>query len=157
MKVKALKLTPELFKKFLLQEPTLSENLPKDIELVDLKLDLLSNQIIAVLRSDQFSNDASDLVNKKEPLPPKETSANKTNTQCTSIHKLSPCKIAESIKKEFSQYHRVLNFSINGKYIIATPTHDVGSQWGKIDKLVKEFGGKWIESQTTSFWEMPIL
>jgi hypothetical protein len=157
MKLKALKFTPELFTKLLLQEPSLSGNLPKDIELIELKLDLLSNQIIAVVRSDQFGNDASDLVNEQEPLPPRGSSANKTSKQCTSVHKLTACKIADNIKQEFSRYHHMLNFSINGKYIIPTPANDLGNDWGEIDKLVKEFGGKWIDSQTPSFWEMPIL
>ena len=57
MKVRIIKLTPELFIE-LLQGKAISfvSNLPGDTELLDLKFDLFSKQVIAVVRSNSFDD-----------------------------------------------------------------------------------------------------
>ena len=75
MKIRIIKLTPELLIE-LLQGKTssFSSNLPSDTELLDLKLDLFSKQVLAVVRSDSFEDIAEsypipefNLTNTGEP------------------------------------------------------------------------------------------
>ena len=65
MKIRIIKLTPECLIE-LLQGKTssLASNLPSDAELLDLKLDLFSKQVLAIVRSDSFED-----VAESYPIP----------------------------------------------------------------------------------------
>ena len=57
MKIRIIKLTPELLIELLQGKPSsFTSNLPSDTELLDLKLDLFSKQVLAVVRSDSFED-----------------------------------------------------------------------------------------------------
>ena len=61
MKIRIVKLTPELLVELLQGKASgLSSNLPSDAELLDLKFDLFSRQVQAVVRSETFEDVAEN-------------------------------------------------------------------------------------------------
>ena len=57
MKIRIIKLTPEFLIELLQGKPSsFASNLPSDAELLDLKLDLFSKQVLAIVRSDSFED-----------------------------------------------------------------------------------------------------
>ena len=57
MKIRIIKLTPESLIELLQgKASSLASNLPSDTELLDLKLDLFSKQVLAIVRSDSFED-----------------------------------------------------------------------------------------------------
>ena len=57
MKIRIIKLTPELLIELLQGKPSsFTSNLPSDAELLDLKLDLFSKQVLAIVRSESFED-----------------------------------------------------------------------------------------------------
>ena len=57
MKIRIINLTPKFLIELLQgKTPSLASNLPSDAELLDIKLDLFSNKVLAVVRSDSFED-----------------------------------------------------------------------------------------------------
>ena len=57
MKIRIIKFTPEWLIELLRGKAlSLASNLPSDAELLDLKLDLFSRQVVAIVRSDSFED-----------------------------------------------------------------------------------------------------
>jgi hypothetical protein len=157
MKIKEFKIKPESLIALLRQDPILGANLPKDTELIDLKFDLLSNQAVVIVRSDLFTHKDKgeiELSSLKEESIALKTPA---GLQCTSQHKSTPCKIADTIKRELSQYSEVLNFSMRANCVIAEPNRTLEDKWVEIDKLVQDMGGRWINDKVSSYWEIPVI
>src|SRR4030042_2689088 len=55
MKIRIMKLSPERFKQ-LLQGKNPVSNLPADVEVLDVKLDLFAKQVLILLRSESFED-----------------------------------------------------------------------------------------------------
>ncbi len=65
MKIRIIKLTPEFLIELMQgKSASIASKLPSDAELLDLKLDLFSKQVLAVVRSDSFED-----VAESYPIP----------------------------------------------------------------------------------------
>jgi hypothetical protein len=185
MKLRIVKLTAECLIQ-LLQGKTsgFASNLPGDVELLDVKFDLFSRQVLAVVRSDSFEDIADSI-----PIPeinlvgasasqttlkhsqPLERSASSSliakqesksgveeKRQCTSVAKLAPCQMASKMENEFSPDQRkLLNFAVKGDYIIVKPIQFLSDEWEDINEVVRSLGGRWVKGDIISYWEIPLL
>ena len=115
MKIRIIKLTPELLMDMLHGKvASFSSNLPNDAELLDLKLDLFSKQVLAVVRSESFED-----VAECYPIPefnltkageakaaPKPIATVKIESKPTSapsnVKMLHPSKTTTRMENEFS-------------------------------------------------------
>ncbi|MGZ4851143.1 MAG: hypothetical protein ACXV2C_07170 [Candidatus Bathyarchaeia archaeon] len=167
MKIRIMKLTPELLTQ-LLQGKTFASNLPDDAELLDLKMDLFSKQIQAIIRSDSFENVAesypisefvltstsvSKVVSKSVPAAkqePKIVTAKPLQTN-------QPSKTALKMENEFSpEQRKVLSFMVKGDYVIVKPIQFLKEEWEDINEVVRSLGGRWVKGDIISYWEIPL-
>jgi hypothetical protein len=166
MKMRIIKLNPD----FLMQtlqgktEPFTS-NLPSDIELLDLKYDLLSKQVTAVIRSDNFEDIADTY-----PIPEFKVTYTKNvkpESQPTTTTKVEAKPKEKShaqtnqdtrgIEEEFSPEQReLLNFTVDGDYVVVKPIQYLKAEWNEINTVVKSIGGRWVKGDIISYWEIPI-
>ena len=176
MKMRTIKLTPKFLIDALQGKATDSaSNLPDDVQLLDLKFDLCSNHVFAVIRSESFEDIAelypipefkvqfvaksktvpqpnsslpSDV--EKAPLskPPSET-VKKTPTQ--------PSQTASRMEEEFTPEQRnLLSFKIDEDRVIVKPVQFLKAEWEEINDTVKGLGGRWIKGDIISYWEIPL-
>jgi hypothetical protein len=177
MRIRTLKLSPGLFIKLLQGKSScVASNLPTDAELVDLKFDLLSNQILAVIRSESF-DDVAELCSTPEfPLtlaetartvPPPATLSPKQEAKPTAAMRLEapssnktvpkPSSYTGRIEEEFSPDQRkLLSFKLEGDCVIVKPTHFLKAEWDDINEIVRSLGGKWIKGDIISYWAVPL-
>jgi hypothetical protein len=166
MKMRMIKLNPELLVQLLQgkAEPFTS-NLPRDVELLDIKYDLFSNQVFAIIRSDSFED-----VAESYPIPEFKvtyTKSSKAEPQPTISSKLAP-KPAEKprvqasqdvrgIEEEFSPEQReLLSFSVDGDFVVVKPIQYLKAEWNEINTVVKSIGGRWVKGDIVSYWEIPL-
>src|SRR5208337_948286 len=128
MKIRIIKLTPELLIELLQGKPSsFSSNLPNDTELLDLKLDLFSKQVLAIVRSDSFEDVAETypipelkLTNVKEQKtaskPILTTVAkieSKLEAKSANVKLTQPTKAAIKMENEFSpEQRKLLSFTV---------------------------------------------
>ena len=166
MKMRMIKLDPD----FLMQtlqgknEPFTS-SLPSDIELLDIKYDLFSRQISAVIRSDSFENVADTL-----PIPELKVTYTKsakaeskpaTNTKVETMPAekafVQKSQDIRGVEEEFSPEQReLLSFTVDGDYIVVKPIQYLKAEWSEINTVVKSIGGRWVKGDIISYWEIPI-
>ncbi len=145
MKVEVLKFNPELLAEFLRKEPSLNTHLPDDAELVDLKLDLTSNEVFAVFRTNG---------NEKQVVE----SAEENEKQCKSISKIGACGISESIENKFTaQQRELLSFEVMSGTLLIKPKQSLGNNWFEINDIVQKLGGSWNVGNANDYWEIPLL
>jgi hypothetical protein len=176
MKMRTIKLAP----KFLIEAlqgkaASFASNLPDDVQLLDLKFDLCSNQVFAVVRSESFEDIAelypipefkvtyttnSKTVSqptssvKPEPKPatiakPEFIPAKKTQTQ--------PSQTTSRMDQEFTpEQRKLLSFKTEGDYVIVKPTQFLKAEWNDINEVIKSLGGKWVKGDIISYWEIPL-
>ena len=149
-------------------------NLPEDAQLLDLKFDLCSNQVFAVIRSDSFQ-DIAELY----PIPelkltlstithtaPQPTTSAKAETKTTIITKPQPepakkpqpqhTQTPSRMEQEFSpEQRKILSFKTEGDHVIVKPTQFLKAEWNDINEVVKSLGGKWVKGDIISYWEIP--
>jgi hypothetical protein len=171
MKIRIIKLTPELLVEFLKGKTTsISSNLPSDAELLDLKLDLFSKQVLAVVRSDSFEDVAEcypipefTLTKANEPkATPKPTATLKVEVKPES--KLAATKLTPSVTKltgkwenEFSpEQRKLLSFTVKGDVVAVKPTQFLKAEWEDINEVVRSLGGRWVKGDIISYWEIPV-
>jgi hypothetical protein len=174
MKMRTLKFTSNFFLEALQGKTTsFISNLPNDAQLLDLKFDLCTNQVFAVIRSDSFE-DVAELY----PIPELKliySTASKPITQPTSAAKpeakpaitkpqseptkktsTQPTQTSSKIENEFSpEQRRLLSFKTEGNSIIVKPTQFLKAEWEDINEVVKSLGGKWVKGDIISYWEIP--
>ena len=174
MKMRTIKV-PAKFLVEALQGKTASivTNLPEDAQLLDLKFDICTNQIFAVIRSDSFE-DIAELY----PIPEIKLSyaaTSKTITQPTPTAKpeakqatttkpqpepatktqTQPTQTPSRMEKEFTpEQRKLLSFKTEGERIIVKPTQFLKGEWEDINEVVKSLGGKWVKGDTISYWEI---
>jgi hypothetical protein len=162
VKMRTIRLTP----KFLLEAlqgkaQSYATNLPSDAQLLDLKFDLCSNQVFAVVRSDSFE-DVAELY----PIPElKLTYAEKVKTavfQPTSTGKpepkpTQPSQTTSKLEREFTpEQRKLLSFKVEGDHIVVKPTQFLKAEWDDINDIARSLGGKWVKGDIVSYWEIPI-
>ena len=166
MKMRMIKLNPEFLIKTLQgkAEP-FNSNLPSDLELLDVKYDLFSKQVLAIIRSDSFE-DVADAY----PIPEFKvtyTISSKTEAKPATSTKFE-AKPAEKphvqtsldvrgIEEEFSPEQReLLSFTVDGDFVVVKPIKYLKTEWNEINDVVKSIGGRWVKGDIISYWEVPI-
>jgi len=164
MKIRIVKLSPELLMELLQGKASdFASNLPVDAELLDLKLDLFSKQVLAVVRSDSFEDIA-----ECDPIP--ELTLTKSGvTRATATLKAEPRskpasakttqpgKSASKWENEFSPDQRkLLSFQVKGDCVIVKPVQFLKAEWDDINQVVRSLGGRWVKGDIISYWEIPM-
>ena len=176
MKMQTLKLTP----KFLIEAlqgkaASFASNLPDDVQLLDLKFDLCSNQVHAVVRSDSFE-DIAELY----PIPEFKVTyaaSSKTVSQPTSSVKVEPTpatiakpefipakktqthpgQTTSRMEEEFTpEQRKLLSFRVEGERVVVKPIQFLKAEWDDINEVVRSLGGKWVKGGIISYWEIPL-
>jgi len=170
MKIRIIKLTPEFFIELLQgKASSFTSNLPGDTELLDLKLDLFSKQVLAIIRSNSFEDIAEtypipefNITNvpmsktvskltasvKQETKPEPKLAAEKT---------VQSSKTAIKMENEFSpEQRKVLSFTVKGDYVIVKPIQFLKEEWEDINEVVRSLGGRWVKGDIISYWEIPL-
>ncbi len=166
MKIRLIKLTPEFIIELLQGKTTLSSNLPIDAELLDLKLDLFSKQVLAIVRSNSFEDTAEYPIpefNLKTAIQPKAISKPvatkiepRPETKTVSTKSLQLSKTALKMENEFSpEQRKVLSFNVKGDCIVVKPIQFLKAEWDDINEVVRSLGGKWVKGDIISYWEIP--
>ena len=162
MKMRMIKLRPELLiEKLRGKVSSFTSNLPDDIELLDIKYDLFSKQVSAIIRSDSFED-----VAESYPIPefniiytanPKAESQPTTNSKPeskpTEKTPVQPSQDTSAVEKEFSSEQRkLLSFTADGEYVIIKPNQYLKNEWDEINDTVRSLGGKWTKGDSFSYW-----
>jgi hypothetical protein len=165
MKMRMIKLKPEFLVEVLQgKAPSFASNLPGDIELLDIKYDLFSKQVMAIVRSDSF-----DDVTESYPIPefnvtyttrakaeskpaaPKPDAGQVAATQTQRSYGTS------AVEEEFNPEQReLLSFTVDGDYIIVKPIQYLKAEWNEINDVVRSLGGKWVKGDFSSYWVIPM-
>jgi hypothetical protein len=168
MKMRLIKLSPELLIE-LLQGKSFSSNLPKDSELLDLKYDLFSHEVVAIVRSDSFEDLAESYpipeLNLTQKPSAKPTAASAAQVAAKPEVKPAPKpqiasqqKTVSKMEDEFSQDQRkLLNFVQKDDCVIVKPAQFLKTEWADINDVVKSLGGKWVKGDIISYWEIPLV
>ncbi len=174
MKMRTVKLAPRILLDALQGKTTgFVTNLPADVQLLDLRFDLCSNQVFAVIRSDSFE-DITELYpipefkltfaspNKTAPSPlttakGETKSTSTTKPELKTATKTQPGSAENKIENEFSpEQRRLLSFKIVDDCVIVKPIQFLKAEWDDINEVVKSLGGKWIKGDIISYWEIPL-
>jgi len=170
MKMRIIKITPELLIELLKgKTANFTSNLPNDAELLDIKIDLFSKQVLAVVRSESFEDIGEsypipefDLTSTKDAkIAPKQTIAAKSEpkpeTKIAATSTSQTSKTALKMENEFSpEQRKVLSFTVKGDYVIVKPIQFLKAEWDDINEVVRSLGGKWVKGDIISYWEIPI-
>ena len=169
MKLKIIKLTPEYLIELLRGKASAASNLPADAELLDLKLDLFSKQVLAVVRSDSFEDIAEcyptpelTLIKSEEPKAvPKPTATLKAEPRPepkpASARDTPLSKSASKWENEFSPDQRkLLSFQVKGNCVVVKPIKFLKAEWDDINEVVRSLGGRWVKGDIISYWEIPM-
>ena len=166
MKMRILKLDPTLFVEMLrgTKKSNIS-NLPNNLELIDIKFDLFSDQIQVVVRSDDFEDvaDSYPIPNFKistavsPPVISRSLVTSKPDSKVTKKPDVNTNKVINAYQKEFNPDQlELLSFTIRGDYLIVKPVQYLKNEWNEINEVVKNIGGEWIKGSIISYWKIPI-
>jgi len=182
MKMRIIKLRPDFLIKMLRGKTnSFATNLPNDTELLDIKYDLFSKQITAIVRSDNFQD-----IPESYPIPecdvvyapefnihlvpgskltqPATASINQpqhTTVPKPEIPPLKELRIQSSqdiseVENEFSSDQRkLLGFTVKDEYILVKPLQFLKTEWDDINDVVTSIGGKWVKGDFGSYWAIP--
>jgi hypothetical protein len=170
MKMRIIKLTPEMLIELLKgKTANFTSNLPSDVELLDIKFDLFSKQVLAVMRSESFEDIAEscplpefNLASTKDAkMAPKQTTAvrsePKPEPKIATSNSAQPKKTELKMENEFSpEQRKVLSFTVKGEYVIVKPIQFLKAEWDDINEVVRSLGGKWVKGDIISYWEIPL-
>ncbi len=150
-------------------------NLPCDVQLLDLRFDLCSNKVSAVIRSEGFEDVAElypipefKIVYERtsrivsEPMPnvkteAKSVSAVKTQFQQEKTVQIKSSQSANRMEQEFSpEQRKLLSFKMEKERIVVKPTQFLKAEWEDINETVKSLGGRWVKGDIISYWEIPV-
>jgi hypothetical protein len=172
--------TIKLSSKFLIEAiqgkaTSFASNLPADIQLLDIRFDLCSNQVFAVIRSDSFEDSAelypipefkiafaSASKTALQPAPsiklePKPAIVFKPEPAPTKKPQTPPTQTTSNIANEFGpEQRKILSFRVEGENVIVKPTQFLKAEWDDINEVVKSLGGRWVKGDIISYWEIPL-
>ena len=165
MKMRMIKLKPGVLMEALQgKAASFTSNLPDDLELLDIKYDLFSKQVLAIVRSDSF-----DDVAESYPIPEFNitytTSAKAESKLATSKPEAKPIEKTQAqrsygtsaVEEEFSPEQReLLSFIVDGDYVIVQPIQYLKAEWNEINDVVRSLGGKWVKGDISSYWVIPM-
>ncbi len=171
--MRTIKLSPEILLDALQGKTScFATNLPSDVQLLDLKFDLCSNQVFAVIRSDSFEDIAElypipefKITYEKTPRAVSELTSNvKPEIKTAAIIKpqLEQAKRVQTqpanrMEKEFTpEQRKLLSFKVEDECVIVKPTQFLKAEWEDINDVVKSLGGKWVKGDIISYWEIPL-
>ena len=170
MKIRIIKLTPEFLVELLqCKSSSFPSNLPSDTELLDIKFDLFSKQVLAIVRSDSFEDVAEsypipefNLTNIAESKTAAKSPAtvkleSKPEPKPTIAKPTQPSKTAIKMENEFSpEQRKLLSFTVKGDYVVVKPIQFLKAEWEDINEVVRSLGGKWVKGDIISYWEIPL-
>ncbi len=176
MKMRTIKLTPKFLAEAIQgKAAAFATNLPGDVELLDAKFDLSSNQVMAVIRSESFE-DIAELY----PIPefkviykPTSKTPSQTTPDIKKEYKPTPTfkpevsgikkietnrnQTTNKMEEEFSpEQRKLLSFKTEGEYAIVKPTQFLKEEWEDINEVVRSLGGKWVKGDIISYWQIPL-
>ncbi len=156
VKIRIINLKPETLIQIIQGKiAAFTPNLPDDTELLDIKLDLFSNQVQAVIRSESFEDIADTYPIPEFTAAPSKTTAPKTYAPKKIVAQKS--HQTSGIEEEFSPEQReLLSFSVDGDFIVVKPTQYLKTEWNEINLVVKSLGGKWVKDDMFSYWAIPV-
>jgi hypothetical protein len=142
-------------------------NLPADVELLEIDYDLLSGQVVAIVRSDSFEDiaeaypipeyTAPAAASPKQPETPAAPAIAAPKVKTLEKAPVQPRQDTGGVEKEFSPEQReLLSFTVEGDYVIAKPTQFLKEEWNEINDVVKSIGGRWVKGDIISYWEIPL-
>lgn len=176
MKIKAIKLSPERFLQFI-QGKNPASNLPADAELLDVKLDWSTKQVMILLRSESFEDvpeslpfpDFALLAVPETKVTPKPAAASTMPVKPEirpepklAVSKLippqpDPSRWASKMENEFSPDQRkLLSFTVRNDVMVVKPVSFLKAEWEDINEVVRGLGGKWVKGDIISYWEIPL-
>ena len=172
MRIKIVKLTSDSLVALLqAKESTFSSNLPSDAEILDIKIDLFSNLVSMVIRSESFEDVAeAGLIpeftlfkpaeSKTAPKPVVTMKPQVMPEPKPAIAKLpqpQPSRMASKMENEFSpEQRKLLTFIIKEDCVVVKPVMFLKAEWEDINDVVKSLGGKWVRGDIISYWEIPL-
>jgi len=143
-------------------------NFSADTELLDLKFDLLNNQVTIIVRSENFEdipetypipelkNDTGIVSKIRSPIqvtPKTSSNIKNESTKTTAPINNYAAKMAEEFIPE---QRKLLSFSANEDTVIVKPIQFLKDEWDEINETVKSLGGKWVKGDIVSYWAIPI-
>lgn len=175
MKMRIIKLSPEFLTHAIQgKTETFASNLPSDMELLDIKYDLFSGQVFAVVRSDSFEDfaDAYPIPEFKVVYAKSAKSVKVESQLLKSVRfEAKPTTVAKPVEKsrvqasqdvsaveeEFSPEQReLLSFTVDGDFVVVKPLEYLKAEWNDINHVVKSLGGRWVKGDIISYWEVPL-
>jgi hypothetical protein len=170
MKIRTVKLTPEFLIQLLQGKASaFTSNLPSDAELLDIKGDLFTKQVLAVVRSDSFEDVAENLpipeftltITSEAKSAGKPTATIKPGAKSESIlaqpTQPQPNRYAAKMENEFSpEQRKLLSFTVKGNVVVVKPVTFLKAEWEDINEVVRSLGGKWVKGDIISYWEIPL-
>jgi hypothetical protein len=171
MKIRMIKLNPQFLIDTLQgKAASFTSNLPDDLELLDVKYDLFTQQVLAIVRSNSFED-----VAETYPIPEFKviyTKSSKTETKpepkpVASVKpKLKPpaekapiptSPDVRAVEEEFSpEQLELLSFAVDGDYVVVKPIQYLKDEWNEINDVVRSLGGKWVKGDFASYWAIPL-
>ena len=176
MKMRTVKLTPKFLIEALQGKATsFASNLPNDIQLLDIKFDLTSNRVVAIIRSDSFEDipetypipELTLAYTTRTPTAPQPAAnVSKPETRITVAFKpesvavkktqTQPSQQASKIENEFSpEQRKLLSFKVEGENVIVKPIQFLKAEWEDINEVVRSLGGKWVKGDIISYCAIP--
>jgi hypothetical protein len=175
MRMRTVKLTPKFLTEALQgKAASFASNLPTDIELLDLKFDLFSNQVCAIIRSESFEDIAEAypipelniIYTAKPKTEPQLTTVKNEGKPTTNIRpelrpnpkpQTHPNQYTSKIEEEFNpEQRKLLSFKIEADCVIVKPTQFLKAEWEDINEVVRSLGGKWVKGDIISYWQIPL-
>ena len=166
MKMRLIKLDKENFLRLLQgKNQSVISNFPNDAELIKVDYDLFSGKILIIIRSNTFEDSKGSVsipefnlnfaqIEKRSNVY-FEVSKNKVETKIVQEEAVNRDILA--YKKEFSPEQReLLNFSIEGDYLIVKPATFLKKEWSEINEVAKSIGGEWVKGSIISYWKIPL-
>ncbi len=173
MKLRILTLTPESLAAMLQgKASTFSSNLPGDVEILDVKMDLFTKQVSIVVRSETFEDVAeampipefnlskpgeSKVAAKPATAPMKLQSVPEPKSNVAKLPQPQPSRMASKMENEFSpEQRKLLSFTVKQDCVMVKPVMFLKEEWDDINEVVRSLGGKWVKGSIISYWEIPM-
>jgi len=166
MKMRMIKIDPEFLVQMLQgkAEPFTS-NLPSDMDLLGVKYDLFSQQVLAVIRSESFEDVADAypipefkvVYTKSSKAEPRPAATSKFASKPMEKPRVQASQDVRGVEEEFSPEQReLLSFTVDGDFVVVKPIQYLKTEWNEINNIVKSIGGRWVKGDIISYWEIPL-
>ncbi|HLN88842.1 MAG TPA: hypothetical protein VK253_02140 [Candidatus Binatia bacterium] len=171
MRIRIFKLTPESLAALLQGKvATFASNLPSDIEILDVKIDLFTKQVSMVVRSESFEDVAEAMPipefslsktpeskSSSKPAAVKPQPAMEPKSTIAKLPHPQPSRMASKMENEFSpEQRKLLNFTVKEDCVVVKPVMFLKAEWEDINEVVRSLGGKWVKGDIISYWEIPL-